>query len=87
MSEVWRDFRIGDRICIVQFPAEFSQPGYFLHDDTRVLYEHLIDKRVVLMVENVDEWNVPWVAYVSHKEGDEEYHTIAVNHGSLERVG
>jgi len=86
MNEVWRSLKVGDRIRIAHMPTEFSQADYFLHEDTRSLYEHLIAEQAVLIVVKTDEWDVPWIDYVWLNGGTEVHHSLAVNHGGLERV-
>ncbi len=86
MPELWRDLQVGDRIRITQMPSEFSSPGYFLHEDTRKLYEHLVAEQAILTVETIDSTNRPLIGYIWIQDGVEEFHALAVNHGGLERL-
>lgn len=55
----WSDLRVGDSICMVAMPCEFREPEYDvceMSQETRDLYEHLIAKRAVLTVYEIDDW-------------------------------
>jgi hypothetical protein len=84
MNEAWRNLRVGDQVRIIQLPSEFQLPGYKLSTETRILYEHLISVKAILTVELIDEHRLPWVAYQWHKDGEIEYHSLAVDDNSWE---
>ena len=87
MTESWRNLRIGDRIRITQIPAEYLQPGYTFHDETRALYEHLIARREILTVVEFCIENLPWVSYEqTMPDGEVVYHSLAANDDSWELV-
>jgi uncharacterized protein (DUF433 family) len=78
MRETSRDLRIGDRIRIVRAPGA-DVPGYYLHEETRLLYERLIAKRTTLRIYKIDKDNLPWVRYrCKDQEGEWEYHFLAI---------
>ena len=87
MTEPWRSLRIGDRIRIIHIPGEFLQVGYMFHDDTRALYEHLIDRGEILTVDEFCEQGIPWISYdQTMSDGEILYHSLAVNDDSWELV-
>ena len=87
MSELWRDLQVGDQIQIVRVPKEFSQRGYYIHADTLRVYERLITAGTVLTVDRIDESGLPWVEFsCENEDGQQEFHSLAVNHDGLERV-
>ena len=60
MDERFRQLRVGDRIRILAIPGQ-DVPGFWLHEDTRRLFERLVSQRMVLRVYRIDEWGKPWV--------------------------
>ena len=85
--ELWRELKVGDRIRLVHMPTEFERPGYRLQDCTRIVYQHLIDTRRILVVEKIDKWSCPWTeSFILVRNGTEEHHWIMINHDGLERV-
>lgn len=89
MDDLWRNLRVGDRVRIVHVPLEFASAPetYCLHDETRELYERLIIKAAILIVTEIDDWDVPWIDYTwVRSDGVEEFHSLGLNHDGLERV-
>jgi hypothetical protein len=83
----WRELSVGDRVRIVRMPDEFSQEGYFVHEEERLAYEFLIRERRVLKVKRIDEWGHPWVEFRCRSaDGVMVYHELALNHSGLRRV-
>jgi hypothetical protein len=86
MDEAWRDLRVGDRVRIVRLPGQ-TIPGYYLHEETRQLYEHLIAEGTVLTVYEIDGDGLPWIEYpFKDEEGETGYHFLAINEDSWELV-
>ena len=87
MSDNWRKLRVNDRIRLVQMPTEFSQPGFFVHRDTRRACRRLIERGRSVRVFMIDEWKLPWVRFQFRlKDGRIEYHRLAINHDGWVRV-
>jgi hypothetical protein len=86
MYEPRRNLLVGDRIRIVRIPGADVQ-GYYLHEDTRRLYERLIAKRTALRVYKIDKEGLPWIrCRFKNEAGECEYHFLAVNDDSWELV-
>jgi hypothetical protein len=85
MGESWSGLAVGDRIRMFRMPTEFSETNYYLHEDTRLLYEHLISTGARLTINNIDESGLPWVDYLWVRER-EGFHSLAINHDGWERV-
>ncbi len=86
-NEPWRDLRIGDRVRIVRFPAEWNQPGYYLHPATRRLYKQLIERRRAVRVCQIDDWGLPYIrCQFRRRNGKWEYHWLSINDDSWVRV-
>jgi hypothetical protein len=84
--EPWRDLQVGDRIRIVRVPGQ-NIPGYYLHKDTKRVYEILAAKRRIARVCQIDEWGLPWIACrLKSRRGKWEYHWLAVNDDSWEFI-
>jgi hypothetical protein len=60
MDERFRTLRVGDRIRILAVPGQ-GLPGFYLHEDTRKLFERLVGEQTILQVYRIDEWGLPWV--------------------------
>ena len=88
MDDLWRSLRIGDRVRIVSIPHCFAGASttYHLDGETRELYEHLVAENAVLTVNEIDDWEVPWIDYSWVRNGIEELHSLGLNHYELERV-
>ncbi|WP_339749858.1 hypothetical protein [uncultured Rubinisphaera sp.] len=87
MHEPWRDLRVGDRIRITHIPPEFLKPNYTFPDETRELYEHLIEHRENLTVHEICDHSLPWVSYEqTMDDGEVVYHALAVDDDSWELV-
>ncbi|MCA9109869.1 MAG: hypothetical protein KDA52_07990 [Planctomycetaceae bacterium] len=64
-------------------PTEFSRDGYHVDPGTIRLYNHLIDHQVVATVDEIDEWQIPWIYYDwPQQDGKIEYHSLAINDDS-----
>ncbi len=86
-ENLWRELRVGDHIRFVHMPTEFAGPDYFLHEETRSLYERLIASGELLTVTKVDDDGLPWIDCRNlADDGQPEFHTLAVNHSGLEKV-
>jgi hypothetical protein len=86
-TEPWRDLQVGDRIRIVRIPSEFDLPGYYVHRDTRRLYQRLIARRRSVRVYQVDSWGLPWIrCQFRRTNGRWEYHWLAINDDSWVKV-
>ena len=87
MDNRWQGLRVGDRIRIVRTPIEFLGSRHMAADETRELYELLIACGAVLVVEEICEYNLPWVGYEQTLEdGSIAFHSLAVNDDSWELV-
>ena len=74
---------------MVAMPSEFRYPEYNVRDmpeDTRNLYEHLIAKRAVLTVYEIDEWGVPWIEYTWEVDRQEQEHSLGIDHDGWEHI-
>ena len=69
------NLRIGDRIRILAVPGK-EVAGYWLHEDTRALFERLVTQRAVLEIYEIDEWGRPWVRCRSGSSTCDEYLAI-----------
>ena len=87
MKEPWQSLRVGDRIRITHLPPEFLKPDYTLLDETRELYERLIERREILTVSEICDHKLPWVSYEqTMDDGVIVYHSLAVDDNSWELV-
>ena len=87
MNTQWQDLRIGDRIRITHIPSEFLQPNYRFPDETRTLYELLIERGEILTVDQICDHGLPWISYdETLDDGTTSYHSLAVNDTSWELV-
>lgn len=87
MNKPWQSIRIGDRIRITHIPPEFLKPGFTFPEETRELYEHLIERQEILTVDEICEHNLPWVSYEqTTDDGEIVYHSLAVDDDSWELV-
>ena len=87
MHEPWRNLRIGDRIRITHILSEYLKPNYTFPDETRELYEHLIERRQILTIDEICDHNLPWVSYEqTMDDGEVVYHSLAVDDDSWELV-
>jgi hypothetical protein len=85
--ELWRQLKVGDRVRIFEYPPEFSQPGYFVHRDTRRVYKKLIARGSPLRIFEIDAWGSPWICCrFRRKNGSWERHFLSINHDGLVRV-
>jgi hypothetical protein len=85
-NESWRDLRVGDLIRLTSMPEEFSQPGYFLHRDTRRVYQRLINRRRPLRIYMHDEFGRPWIRCRFLEKDGWHYHGLMFNHDGWVRV-
>jgi hypothetical protein len=84
MSDLWRDLHIGDKVRIIDWPQEMHKER--LHEDTRELYEWLIETKRVLTIITIDEWGLPYGEIVRSVDSIEYHESLALNHGGLEIV-
>ena len=75
MGDDLSSLHVGDRIRILAVPGK-DVAGYWLHEDTRVLYERLVTERIVLEIYEIDEWGRPWVRCRSGNSACDEYLAI-----------
>jgi hypothetical protein len=79
MPKVTGGLRVGDRIRIVRLPAEWDQPGYFVHRDTRAVFRLLIKRGRGSKVYEIDEWGNPWIhCRTRHRSGGTEHHSLGL---------
>lgn len=84
---LWRSFRVGDRIRLVEYPREFLRPGYLIFPETVRVYKKLLKRKSPLRICEIDEWNLPWVQFrFRRRSGAYEWHSLAVNHDGFVRV-
>jgi hypothetical protein len=76
MGEKLSSLRVGDRIRILAVPGQ-AVAGYYLHEDTRALYELLVAERTVLQIYEIDEWGSPWVSHRPANSTTHEYLAIS----------
>jgi hypothetical protein len=90
MVEPWEQLLVGDCIRIVRVPACVWAMPLRTRDGpegTLRIYQKLIDKRVLLRVCEIDGQGIPWIRYTfRNKQQQWEYHWLAVNDDSWERV-
>jgi hypothetical protein len=78
--------KVGDRIRVVEYPPDFQQPGFHVHDETAEIYRHLIAEKAILTVSRIDETGYPWVEFTRTNDiGETEWHSLMVNHDGLEK--
>jgi hypothetical protein len=86
-KELWRGLRVGDRVRLVEIPAEFLQEGCFVHRETLRVYKRLIARKRALRVFQIDQWKLPWIqCRFRRKDGRWEHHWLAINHSGLRKV-
>jgi len=84
MNQDLSSLRVGDRIRILAIPGQ-DVAGYYLHEDTRALYEILVAERTVLQIYEIDEQGSPWVRCPGRTSPCDEY--LAINEYDIwERV-
>lgn len=81
LGEPWRTLGVGDQIRIVRLPYQ-DLPHFQLHESTRKLYQHLIIKRKVLKIAELDQAGRPWVHCRFKSNGKWEHHSLAVDDDS-----
>ncbi len=79
-ESLWKSLTVGDQVRVVHFPTFRGTT----HEETRLVYEQLVDRRVILIVDRIDEDEHPWVEYFD--ASTEEYHSLMINHDGLELV-
>lgn len=87
--EPWRKLKVGDRVRIVKIPSIFSDPNTNLLNaqETLGLYQTLIDLRIILEIDEIDEFGHPWISYdVTDDDGEVTSHGLALNDDSWELV-
>ena len=73
-----RDLKVGDRIRIIGIPGQ-GVPGYFLHRDTRRVFNKLIARGRPVRIAWIDEYGAPWYACRFRlKNGRWERHYLGV---------
>ncbi len=86
MTDDWRQLRVGDRVRIIRMPTDFSRPGYYVHENTVALYQHLIDEGCIVVVTEIDDQGLPRIEFEWETAEGTEYHGLAINDDSWERV-
>jgi hypothetical protein len=76
MEGRWQSLRIGDRVRYIRIPGQ-SVPGYYMHEDTRRLFERLIEERVVITIASIDDFGTPW-ARCFVDEADASFEELAI---------
>lgn len=85
--EMWRELKVGDQVRLVAIPPEFLREGYGIHKETMRLYKKLLARRRPLRVFQICDWGLPWIrCRFQRKNGQWEWHSLAINHGGLVRV-
>lgn len=82
---LWKELKAGDHIKIASWPNEFLDSSTF-HEETEEVYRHLIESQRVLKVDRLEANQFPWVEFVRVVDGVEEYHSLLLNHGGIERA-
>ena len=83
----WRSLRVGERVRLLGMPPEFSQPGYYLHSDTRRVYRLLVKRGRSLRVRRIDEYGAPWAECRFRKRnGSVDRHWLAFTHDGWIKV-
>ncbi len=73
-----RELRPGDAIRILDIPGR-DVPGYLLFDETRALYERLIQKRTALRIHHINDLGYPYICYQLRDEsGGWVYHDLMI---------
>lgn len=84
---LWRTFRVGDRIRLVEFPREFTRPGYVIFPETVRVYRKLLKRKSPLRVWMIDEYDAPWIlCRFRRRNGKYEVHSLKVDHDGFVRV-
>jgi hypothetical protein len=78
MNDRHLQLRVGDCIRILAVPGQ-GVPGFWMHDDTRRLFERLVADRAVLQIYEIDDSGLPWVKCpcpTDSEEGGTDYLAI-----------
>jgi len=83
--ELWKRLHLGDRVRVIHFPTFEG----CLHDDTKAVYEWLVESAHVLTIERlefVDGQAYPWSdEFEPNLTGiEEQFHWLMLNHDGLE---
>ncbi|MBE8967749.1 hypothetical protein [Nostoc sp.] len=74
INQSWRDLRVGDRICILQFRQRQ------MLEDTKQLYQRLIAERAILTISEINQWGYPVIYYsFQNEQGEGEAHSLAID--------
>jgi len=85
LANLWQTLEVGDLIRLTHIPTEFTDSDSFLHQETLLIYQHLVQSQQILEVQSIDADGYPWVEYVWKKiDQPEEHHSLMLNHDGLE---
>ncbi len=84
MSDLWRNLRVGDKVRVVEWPKEMHKET--LHQETRELYDWLIDTKSALTITKIDNFGLPQGEIHRIVHDDEQTEFLLLNHGGLEIV-
>lgn len=84
MSDLWRSFKIGDEVQVVEWPPELHRDR--LHAETCEFYDWLIATKSILTINEIDERGLPWGRLKRIVDGVKQSEGVALNHGGLKLV-
>lgn len=80
MKPLWKTLRVGDRIRFLDMPSEFSKPGYHVAQETKTVYQKIIESRRTVRVFQIDEHGAPWVSRGFRERDGMHRHTLRIDH-------
>src|SRR5262245_27682768 len=74
-STLWKLLRVGDRVRLVEIPAEFLQVGYCIHRDTLRVNRKLVARGRPFRICRIDGAGCPWIrCRIRRKDGRLDHH-------------
>ncbi len=77
-------YHVGDHVRVIGWPPEFHRER--LHPETVTFYERIIKERIVLEVSRIDHFGIAYADVMIVCGGEEQWHSIALNHSAVETV-
>lgn len=69
--------KIGDQICFIAIPEEWSQPGYTVHKESIAFLKAMIRRARPSRVARLDAYGQPWIEARIRQRGKLHYHRLA----------
>ncbi len=74
-----KSLKVGDRVRFVEFPEDWSRPGFVLHASSRRFMRVMIRRRRPVRVSNIDETGYPWVKARIRERNGIHYHSWMIS--------